>query len=1281
MNRSVDYRSDFYSMGVLFYQFATGKLPFASSAAMEVIHSHIARQAVPPARVNREVPQAVSNIIMKLLAKNAEDRYQSLDGLRADLLACRAAWENSGAVPDFELGKADVYDRLQVPHKLYGRDIALGQLHGALERTAAGTVEMMLIAGYAGVGKSSLVQELHKPVAALHGYFIAGKFDQFKRNIPYYAIAQAFRELIRQILTESESRIQEWRSRLLAALGTNGQLVINAIPDLEYVIGKQPPVPPLAATEASNRFRYVVQNFVGVFAQPEHPLVVFLDDLQWADEASLELIDQSIPGLGNSALLVIGAYRNNEVEGGSPLLTVLDSVRAKLVVSELELKPFDEATVCALVADTVKVAPEAAEPLAALVYRKTLGNPFFVTEFIKNLQTEKLLRFQQGHWHWKLDEIESLQITDNVVDLLTRELGRLPAQTRQLLRMAACFGNRFECLSLAQLAEIHAGEAVMQLQPALQAGLIMAPDKVFAGSEHDSPVYRFRHDRVQQAAYAEISPEVAKAWHLQIGRLLNDSITEDQRRERLFDIAHHLNAGAELIVGAAEKAALADLNLLAARKAKTAMAHESAWKLASNGLALLREAGDSSAPLRFSLQLEQVESGFMSHRFQEVEHIARGMLAYASDDVQKATVYDILIHSYLYQDRHADALTLALQALRMLGVDISSAAGKHLIAWRQWRCKRLLGHFDDARLLDFSPEKEPIELLKHKILSRAASASYVANPMLFPLLTFEQIELALHRGRFSPGLPWALGGYAMVAIQVGVSIPLAARLGRLMLESSLKNQPGQQIDSHGVRVSFLAHGAIFHWTRHLLESPRPLYENYQAGLEIGEFEYACYSMVSALRAELLGGRPLDELGVKLQDGLDKTIQFRQKTSSDAIAIFLQYVMAMQSDGWAGEENSSLSTTRLTLLHQHLFDAMAAYAFERFPEALERTRRAEHYLASAACMPSIPAWHFYHALCLLACYAGMDHSQKTGVRRQVGRLLTKLQRWARHAPMNYLHKWQLVQAELKRVQGNSREAAEWYDLAIDGAREHGYVNEEALANELAAKFYLAIGKVMHARLYMTEAHARYRQWGAFAKAAQLEKTYPGLLAAAIGREAQPALSMTPIEHYLDIETVIKASNTLSGEIQLDKLLEKLMRLLIENAGAERGALLLLTDGVLKLQASIEGESIEVRQAIPLDEELALSLSVINYVRRTGDQLVLGDAGNDIRFNGDPYIARARPRSLLCIPLQKQASLVGILYLENNLAVDVFTPRRIGLLEILSTQIAISLVHPAERQGPH
>ncbi len=1134
---------------------------------------------------------------------------------------------------------------------------------------------LLLVSGYAGIGKSALAHELHKPVAARNGYFIAGKFDQFKRSIPYYAIAQAFRELVRQILTESESRIGEWKARILAAVGPNGQLIIDAVPDLVHVIGKQAPVAGLGATEALNRFRYVMQKFVCVFARTEHPLVVFLDDLQWADEASLELLESLMTGIDAASVLIIGAYRENELAVGAPLLRTLESIRGKATVNAIEIKPFDDAAVCSLIADGLRMAPVDVVPLAQLVQRKTLGNPFFVVEFVKTLHREKLLRFHAGQWHWDLAKIESLQITDNVVDLLTREIARLPGQTRQLLRLGACMGNRFDGRTLATLAKVDEEQAALLLQPALDAGLLIALGKDFGGQDDAPGYYRFQHDRVQQAAYAEISAEEARAIHLHIGQLQIAAIPKTLHGEAryLFDIVHHLNAGSQLIASTRDKVELAGLNLLAARKARSAVAHETAWQHASKGLDLLDSIGGVRSPLYFSLQLEQMESGLMSHRFHEVERIGHAMLGYAEDDLQRAEVNDILVRSCLYQDRHADAKALALQALRMLGIALPQKAGAAARRWRMWQARRLLGRFDDQRLLEFPAETREIELLKQKIFSRAISAAYVANPALFPILTIKQIEIALRSGRFSPGLPWALGSYAMVLIRFRNDIPLATRLGALMLDLNVRNRPGPQVDSHGVRVAFLAHGAIFHWSRHLRETPVPLRENYQFGLEAGEFEYACYSLVSALRAELLIGTPLATLDAALRDGLGKAVQFRQKTSSDAIAIFLRYVTAMRG----GDMTEVLPgmdapiTTRLTLLHVHLFGAMQAYAFGEFAAALEHARRGEEYVSSAACMPSVPLWHFHHSLCLLA---GDTVSAAARARIATSQRLLKL--WARHAPMNFLHKWQLVQAELERVRGRFHEAADGYDLAIQGAREHGYLSEEALACELAARFHLARGRLTHARIYMTEAHARYRQWGALAKLAQLEQAYPALLEAApVAGPPSASLALAPAGRTLDIETVIKASHTLSGEIQLDRLLEKLMRLLIENAGAEKGALLLLENGVLLLQASIAGDAIEVRQALAVDENAGLGLSVINYVRRTGDKLVLGDVGNDSRFNGDPYIAQFRPKSLLCIPLQKQGELVGILYLENNLAVDAFTPQRTELLKILSTQIAISLENAA------
>ncbi len=1274
MNRGVDYRSDFYSMGVVFYQVLTGHLPFSSCDTMEMVHSHIAKQVVPPIQVNRQVPQVVSSIVMKLLSKNAEDRYQSLEGLQADLQICQSALNETGTVPDFPLAEQDVCDRLQIPQKLIGRETEVAQLLGSFKRVTAGRGELLLVTGYSGVGKSSLVNEIHKPIVSSKGYFIAGKFDQFKRNIPYSAIAQAFRELIRQILTESESRTQEWKAKILKALGPNGQLMIDAIPDLEYVIGKQPQVPRLRATESQNRFHYVVRNFVSVFTRPQHPLVIFLDDLQWADEASLKLIQLFMTDMEQPSLLVIGAYRDNEVAPGEPLMQTLDSIRHQARVSMIDLKPLKETHVCTLLADAVRADPEQVAALARLVYRKTLGNPFFVGKFIKNLYNENLLRFANGQWHWNIDEVEALAITENVIDLLTKELERLPQDTRHLLTLAACIGNHFDYRTLATLAEKSIEETKALLQPGLQAGLIMTPDTTFSSAVSTSCAYRFLHDRVQQAVYGGIPDAQRKAWHLKIGRLLHATVSEAEREEQLFVIVQQLNDGAELIDVREEKRDVARLNLQAAKKGKATVAYETALEHAVAGIALLDSAGESGSPLYFALQLEQIETSFLSHRFQDVERLGNALLATAGDLAQQGAVYEVLIHSALYQDRHVEAKELAFKALQMFGVHIPEKVNKLQLILRLLKIKRLLGARTPEQILDMAEEKDVNELLKQKLLGRAISACYIATPTLFPVVTAEQIGGTLARGRFTPELSWALTGYALVLVQRMNEIEAAYKLGKLVLALSQKGKTLMQPDNQSVRVAFAVHAGILHWKQHLASTVLPLYENYRAGLQIGEFEFALYSLGTSLRSELVLGRHLPTLLDKSRLALSEAMRLKQKTASDGLRCNIRLIAGLvgqdtgEPDDWINDK----SITRLTLYFWHLFESCRLYLLGDIDAALAGIRQSEAYIGSAAGMAVVPLHHFYHALCLCAAYPGMDSQQQRTALKKIHSLQKRFKHWASHAPMNILHKWGLVEAERSRVSGKPEAAARHYDLAIQGARAHGYLNDEALATELAARFYVDAGKAMHARMYMEEAHARYSKWGAVNKVVQLEQNWPELLKSLMERKNSAATMATSSgKRMLDIDTLIKASQTLSGEIQFDKLLEKLMRLLIENAGAQKGVLLLQKNGILTVQARIEADIIEVRQDIAANDSADLSLAVMNYVTHTRERIVLSDAGKDVRFSTDPYIEKVRPKSVLCIPLQKQSELVGILYLENNLALDAFTPERCELLQILSTQIAMSL----------
>lgn len=1278
MNRGVDYRSDYYSLGVVFYELFTAHLPFESDNVIEMVHSHIAKRAVPPIQLNPEIPKPLSDIVMKLLAKNAEDRYQSLDGLWADLQSCQSALLESGLIASFELGRKDICDRLQIPQKLYGRESQVAQMINAFHHSATGSAELLLITGYSGIGKSSLVNELQKPVVAKRGYFVTGKFDQFRRDIPYHAIAQTFRDLVRQILSESESQIAEWRVKILQALGPNGQLMIDAVPDLEFIIGKQPEVLRMGPTESQNRFNFAIQNLVGVFTRPQHPVVMLLDDLQWADPASLKLMHYLMTGLEQPALLLIGAYRDNEVEAGDPILQTIEAIGKQAKVSTIEVTALPQDSVVALVADTLKSSHALVERLARLIFRKTLGNPFFVGQFIKNLHNEKLLQFVDGKWQWDIEQIEAVAVTDNVIDLLGAELARLPQATRQILTLAACVGNSFDLNTLATVAEMRRGDVAALLQPALHAGLALSSDPGFGAPESQLFPFRFLHDRVQQAAYWGIPLGQRQAVHLQIGRLLLENTSLDQRDEKLFHIVQHLNEGQALLTDNKERLALAELNLQAARKAKTSIAYDTVLKHASIGIALLDASGDKrgsgTSPLYFSLQLEQMEASYLNRQFDAVDRIGSSALAYATDNFQRALVLDVQLQSYLYQDRHVEALGLAMKTLQMLGIEIPAVVSRFQLKLRLWKIKVTLSAWTKAELLEFPLQKDPVEILKQQVLSRAVSACYVARPSIFPVLIFERLNVNLKSGCATPMWPISLAGYAMVLIQSHQEIARGCELGQIALALARNKHAAGYAGHPDVRLEYAVHALILHWRQHLATTVAPLHENYLAGLQSGEFEYGVYSLATALRTELIIGRKLPQLLEKMQAGLRKAGSLRQKTSSDAIRTNIAYVSALMGMPTEDDDNwiKARNITRLTLLLWNLFGAAKAYMFLDFDGALKKIGVCETYIGSAICMATLPVYHLYHSLCLLACYPAMDGAGQRAALAKVHLLQKKLRLWARHAPMNNLHKWQLVEAERWRLRGNARKAERYYDLALRGARDYGFLNEEALANEMASRFYLAAGRQTNARVSLEEAHARYAEWGATAKLLHLEETYPHLLSRVTERrQGGNGQQGRHAEQRLDLETIIRASQTLSGEVQLDRLLEKLMRLLIENAGAQKGVLFLQKDGMLSVQGRAQDDAISVRQGTPAEACGDVSLAIINYVRRRREKVMLGDAGKDNQFKSDPYIQREHPKSVLCLPLKKQDEVVGILYLENNLAVDAFTPEHNELLGILSTQIAISL----------
>ncbi|WP_348256273.1 PAS domain S-box protein, partial [Leptolyngbya sp. ST-U4] len=1318
MNRMLDYRTDFYSLGATFYELLTGQLPFPTSDLLELVHCHIARPPAPPHELNATIPQPVSDLILKLMAKNAEDRYQSAWGIKADLERCAQQLAEVGLIEPMPLGLQDVSEQFRIPQKLYGREAKIAALLAAFDRVAGNEGvgewgsggaeedipllphrEMMLVSGYAGIGKTALVQELHKPVTANQGYFISGKFDQFGRNIPYSAIVNALQKLVQQLLSKPDEQMEVWRSRLLTALGSSGQIIIDVIPEVELIIGKQSPTPKVGATEAQNRFNLTFQKFVRAFCAKEHPLVIFLDDLQWIDSATLKLIELILLDEQIQYLFLIGAYRDNELTPTHPLVLTLESMRNQgAVLQEITLTPLTLEPLTQLVAETLHHNPDTVRSLAQVVLCKTEGNPFFVGEFLKLLHSENLLTFdaQQLSWQWNLTEIEAQDITDNVVELLLRQLQKLPEATQQILSIAACVGSEFDLETLAFSAERNSEGTVCEKSPkavfqdlleAIQAGLIQP----LSDLDEDLLVqeYKFLHDRVQQAAYALIDESQKQVVHLQIGGNLLEKTSPEQRSERLFEIIDHLNQGLELVTARSERTEIARLNLRAGQKAKAATAYEAAFKYFTIGLKLLNsESWQSEYYLTLALYSEAAEAAYLQGHFDEMEQLVEVVLARAKTVVDKVQVYDSRIQGYLSQGNLKEVLKIGLQVLKLLGVILPENPSELDVRGGLEETAARLAEREIEDLVNLPEMTAPEPLAAMSILGSIGAAAFIVSPALFMLITCKTVNLSINYGN-AIWSPLYYTAYGFVLCGVVQDIELGYKFGQLALSlaEQLNTKKGK------ARALQLFSGNVMQWKVHLKETIPLLIEAYQEGVETGDFEIAAYAAYNVCYNSFSAGEELTQLEQKTATYSKAINQIRRESPSIWIAILWQTILNLldRSEnpsrlvGRVCNEEEALSHalavkdgTAIQMLY--LYKVILFYLFEEYHQAVQTAILARKHFEEVSAIAVLPIFCFYHSLALLSLSLDASNSEKVAWLNCVNTNQEKMQKWAEHAPMNYLHEFYLVEAEKARVLGQFFEAEELYERAIAGAAENEYIQEEALAYELAAKHYLARGREKIAQTYMKEAHYCYDRWGATTKVKDLETRYPQFFCQS-SRAASTSIPITaetitnPSHTAFDLAAVMKASQVISREIELNQLLRSLMQTLIENAGAQTGYLILENSGEWSIEAACELNTDEnacatqVLQSIPIADQLPES--IIQYVIRTLKSVTLNDATREGAFVNEPYIQQNQPQSVFCLPLLNQAKLVGVLYLENRLATGVFTPERSQVLQLLSTQAAIAI----------
>ena len=1282
MNRVVDYRTDLYSMGVLFYEMLVGRLPFIASDAMAQVHAHIAHQPQPIHLLNKKIPEVISRIVSKLLEKSADDRYQSAVGVSYDLMCCLRQFSQSGGITLFELAGNDYSGKFQIPQKLYGREQEMRSLLQSFEHATEGQLKMVLVAGFSGTGKSALVHEIHKPITQKCGYFIEGKFDQFQRGVPYFAIIQAFENYINLRLTESGQQLAQLRKQIQDAVGPEGKVLTDVMPNLVHIIGAQAELAEVGGNEAQNRFNYIFGKFVRAISTTEHPIALFIDDLQWADAASLDLIKVLMSDSSNGYLLCIGAYRDNEVSSSHPFMIAVNEMReAGADIDHIKIGNLSEGDVKHLLVDATAVESQKIQALTQLVYTKTSGNAFFVTQFLNKLYQDGMLNFNFDNksWQWDLNKITSMNITDNVVELMAGKILKLPEATQQIMKLSACIGNSFDLPTLAVISESTEDDVRDKVQLGLAEGLIIPAELSF----------KFAHDRIQQAVYSLIPEQERKNVHLVIGKLLLNNLSSEDHEIHLFDIVNQWNLGREIVSDPVEKRQLAQLNLNAGSKAKQASAFKPAYEYFQIGIDLLESNHwQNDYALSRDLYTQAAETAYLNGDFSQMQLKINAVLEYATDLLDKVVPYEIRILAYKAENRLIDAINSGLDVLAQLGEDFPKNATMTHVMLDLLKTKSKLRGKNNTYLSCLPEMSDQKKIASMRIIAGIASSSYWATPALFPLLIFRMCQLSLKYGNTALS---AFGFATYGVIMCGVLGAMKSgyeygKLGLILLD---------KFDARPwlTQIYTPIYALINNWNEHVENTLEPLQRSYHIGLETGAIEFACINANIYCIHAFLTGRQLEKIEAETRAYSESFDYYKQETNYNYNQVYHQAML-----NFMGRSENPLILTGSAydeerMMHQnrerndqtgkffiHFNKLILCYYFQDLEQAQEHAFESRKLLEAVLAKFEIPNHHFYESLTLLALYPKVNRREKLKIRLRVRSSMRKLKQWAKHAPENYAHKYYLINAERLRVMGNGNKARHFYDKAIELASNNRYIHEEALTYELAGRFYVQQKSENLADFHFKAAYNSYREWGAKAKLNDLGMRYPQIISNVstqhIGLNTTTSVSETSSstdKSMLDLITLNKASTAISGEIVLKNLLQLLMKIVIENAGAQHGYLLLEDGGKLLIQAEydIELKQVLVLKATPAEETKKMSQRIVKYVRRTRENVVLNDAENDERYAHDAYVKINRPKSILAMPIVNQGKFIGVLYLENNLSIGTFTKKRIDTLNILSGQIAVSI----------
>jgi len=1276
MNRDLDYRSDYYSLGISFFELLTGTLPFQAHSALEWVHCHISQPPPDPRSLRPDLPPALGQIVLKLLSKDADDRYQSTFGLAADLKRCLSE-------PGFPLGESDISRRFHIPQRIFGRQTELGALFGCFDSANRGENTLCLVAGYSGVGKSALVRELSRSIVGERGYLIEGKFDQFQQNTPYYAIIQALRGLARQLLAEPEAQLEAQRSTLAATLGPNARLLVDRVPELRAVLGDLPPVVALPHVEAKNRLHLAFIDFIRVFTT--NPLVLVLDDLQWSDGPTLALLERIATTRGLGKLLVVGTYRSNQVDTGHPLLRTIDRVAQSRPFTTIELKPLDPQAVCALTAATVLDSTDRSRELAAVLYDKAQGNPFFVTELLKRFYETGVLRFQPdaGHWEWDLEQVRRAQVGDNVVDFMVASLRRLDPQLQRTLQLAASIGNQFDLRTLVSIRAQPAEAIHAELLQAMKRGLVapLTDNYRYAGQSSDElgVWFRFPHDRIQQAAYALIEPGDRAQVHLHIGRLLEAHASPEERTERLMEIVGHLDEGRTLIQDPAERSALAQGNLAAAEQAQSASAWEAALGFLRIALELLDEdwGAHPESMMRVCTQIQHCT--YLTGDTAEAERWSHQLELRARTPLQRAELLATRTRQYSTSGKMAESIRSAIAGLTLLGIDFQAEPDSAAIDEQLAQIEQNLRGRDIAGLIHAPAVTEPKQLLAMRLLMEIFPAAFLSGSgQLFPYLVLAAVNLTLRHGN-SPESAFAYAAYGMLLCGALDDPARGLRFGKLAVRMN------EELDDIGLksRVIYVYTMFIHHWSHHWSTMTQWFQRGIESGRQSGDLLYLAYSAQDCIIWDPRLDLPTAS---KQQRGYLSVVRdtgYQDSYDSGSLFLQLQLNLMGQTRGQFSLDTEDFDEAAvLAGMHQRgfmtgvanhqIYKAEIHVAYGDFEGALPHIQAMDTLIASAMSLPQLVRFH----LLAFLTRASLLPQQPEPIQREWAERLragrVQMGAWASHCSVNFAHLHALMEAELAALDGRIDDALGAYGTAIDSAIANGWTRDAATAHERAARFLLDRRLDRAAEGYLRAAHQLYRRWGAARKVALLEEQHPFLYTPAIPTADTLRTSSGKIDLVsIDLASIIKASQSIAGELVLDQLWSTTLHALVQNAGAQRGCFVLHTPEGLVLQA-VSGD-LQARYQVPqrLDPQTAPApFSMVRAALRTGEPIVLSDARQTHRFQSDPYLVRNQPRSVLVVPIDRRGGLKGAIYLENDVTTGAFTADRVAVLELLAAQAIVA-----------